>query len=191
VKCHNCGVEVGNWKLDPGAYSEIARRYTTTDDTLQDIGDDYGVTRERIRQILPVGVKQAKKLNQEARRRSDAFNAACQRAIDNNLVCVVCSSWILRRASGGVHTITCSPECAEAWLHLRTFDEFDKHRQQMARTYLANSEKYPRQQEWAKAMLGPNPPPRNRRWVRPGSARAEAIRKHRPELYAELVGAAS
>ena len=59
----------------------------------------------------------------------------------------------------------------------------------MARTFLANPEKYKKSLlEWATKMLGPNPPPPNRRYLMPGSKRSELIRKHRPAQYEMLTG---
>jgi hypothetical protein len=85
--------------------------------------------------------------------------------------------------------LECSPECARVYLILRTFDDHEGHRRQTARSYLASPEKYEASVlEWSKAMLSDNPPPPNRRFLIPGSARSEIIRKYRPEQYAALVG---
>lgn len=39
-------------RRDYARQSEMVRRYTETDDTLQNIADDYGISRERVRQII-------------------------------------------------------------------------------------------------------------------------------------------
>ena len=118
---------------------------------------------------------------------SERFLAACQRALDFDLHCRTCGGWVLRNTTT-FPPATCSTECFQAWKVLRNFDNHEKHRRQTARTYLASPEKYrPSVLEWSEAMLGPNPPPPNRRYLMPGSERSETIRKYRPKQYAALI----
>ena len=166
---------------------EIKRLYHSGEHTLQAIGDRYGLTRERIRQILPTGaatvVEKIRRDRKRTQKRTQKFLAACQRALAENRKCQVCKGWILRNTK-----VTCSHECAEAYLPLRHFDEHEEHRRETARTYLAKPEKYKKSlSEWAEKMLGPSPPPPNRRYLVPGSKRSELIRKYRPAEYEMLL----
>ena len=166
-----------------GRNQEIERLYYGGEHTLQAIGDHYGVTRERIRQILPKGAGTVVEKIRHDQRRTQKFLAACQRALNENRVCQICGGWILRG-----YAKTCSGECSKAYLVLRHFDEHETHRHEQARTYLAKPEKYKGPQvEWAKKMVGPNPPPPNRRYLQPGSKRSELIRKYRPAEYEMLL----
>ncbi len=176
-------------KVKVDDYGEIERLYSTEGLTLQEIGDRYGVTRERIRQILPRGASDAKRVRLRHQKRTKRFLASCQRALDDDLHCRTCGGWILRGVKRMVPPLECSTECARAFAVLRTFDDHEHHRRQTARTYLASPEKYKASVlEWSEAMLGPNPPPPNRRYLIPGSERAELIAKYRPEKYAALIG---
>ena len=190
--CPQCGyTETDNRvKVDPDSHDEIERLYSIEGLTLQEIGDRYGVTRERIRQILPRGASDAKRVRRHDRKRTNRFLAACQRALDMDLKCKTCGGWVLRTTTTGPWPpMNCSVECSRAYLVLRHLDDHEGHRREMARTLLGSPEKYEQSQlDWAEAMLGPNPPPPNRRYLVPGSKRARVIAKYRPEQYAALIG---
>ena len=187
--CLNCGHippddgRASNQKINPDHYPEIERLYLDQGLTLAEIGDRYGVTRERIRQILPPQIAKTRRARRQNRIRTKAFLSTCQRALDENLVCSICHGWILRKTGN----VTCSPECRKAADTLRTFDNHEHHRRQLARSILAHPDRHPALNlEWAEAMLEPDPPPPNRRYFRPGSKRSELIRKYRPEAYAAI-----
>lgn len=203
------------WTLDPDEVRSFAqpRRLVPVMDheriakrrlagaTLQEIADDYAVTRERIRQIvkeydptIPAQVKSERKRTHSLRLRADLdaqLREQMQEALDFDLKCVVCGAWVLRlnRGKTGMN-VTCSPEHAEAWPILRTFDETDEHRRHVARTILRNPEKHSESKvRWAQRMLSDNPPPPDRRFFHEGSQRAELIRKYRPEQFQAIVDA--
>jgi hypothetical protein len=149
------------------------------------VAEEYGVSRERIRQIVPQGLEKSRTAERSRTRLELRLAARAQRALAEDLRCDTCGSWILRRS-----TSTCSRECREALDILRTFDDPDEHRRSMAQTYLNNPDRYSDVNvEWAKRMLGPNPPEKNRTFLVPGSKRAELIKKYRPEAYAKLLSA--
>ena len=190
--CPNCGYTTPTrQKINPDHYPEIERLYIEDNLTLAEVGDRYGVTRERIRQILPsdaMAQHQRRRRDQEDQARTVRFLATCQRALDENLVCSTCHGWILRNTSGiSGRPQTCSPECREAADALRTFDNHEEHRLALARSILAHPDRHPALNlEWAEAMLGPDPPAPNRRYFKPGSKRSELIRKYRPKAYAAI-----
>lgn len=174
----------------------IAREYLDTDVTYREIGDRYDVHGEWIRQIvvehdpsIPRRRRQRQQREESARASAQAWKTLwnrCRLALAEDRRCKACGGWILRNKG----TVTCSHECAEAYLVLRIFDDPDHHRRARAKVYLAKPEKYSEVNlEWARRMLGSNPPPRNRTYLVPGSERAEIIKKYRPELYDELVSA--
>lgn len=149
------------------------------------VAEEYGVSRERIRQLVPPLLEKQRKASRDQTRRELKLAKRIRRALAENLRCKICDSWILRGS-----TVTCSPECQEASSILRSFDDPDEHRRNMAKSYLKNPDRYsPSIIEWSHQMLGPNPPERNRTFLVPGSRRAEVIKKYRPEAYAELMEA--
>ncbi len=189
--CPQCGYTKtdNRVKVPSSDYGEIERLYSIEGLTLQEIGDRYGVTRERIRQILPRGASNAQRVRRYNQKRTTRFLAACQRALDMDLKCKTCGGWILRMTTGSLPPMNCSADCSQAYLMLRHFDDHEGHRREMALTLLASPEKYKQSQlDWAEAILGPDPPPPNRRFLIPGSKRAQMIAKYRPEQYAALTG---
>lgn len=174
-------------KIDSEDHGEIERLYSEGELTMGEIGDRYGVTRERIRQILPLGAATANRTRRRKEALTERFLASCQRALNLDLHCRTCGGWILRGPNRMIPHLECSPECARAHDILHDFDDHEGHRRKTARAYLASPEKYKASVlEWSEAMLSDDPPPPNRRYLIPGSARAEAIRKYRPEQYAAL-----
>ena len=171
----------GSYIIPNSHLVELERLYVEEGLTLQQLGDRYGVTREAVRLRLPSGLSAIRLEKKAVRRTARAFLMRCHRALVDNRVCPVCGSWVLR---GGETTVTCSSECAEAWPILRSVDDPDSHRRQMARTFLAKPGAYkPSAVVWAKKMLEDNPPPRNRHYFTPGSKRSAIARKYRPELF--------
>jgi hypothetical protein len=174
-------------------YQVVADEYATTDISMEELGARYGTTRERIRQIIAKidpaipdrrkAQRQRAKAEQEANEVWTKFWKRCASALAENRRCKTCNGWIIQNKK-----LTCSTECFEAWLILRIFDDPDDHRRSMAKVILRSPDKYPEVKlNWARRMLGPNPPERNRVYLVPGSKRAEVIKKYRPEAYAELV----
>lgn len=168
----------------------IVERYLTTEASLEEIAAEYDVTRERIRQIVAdyePDAFQIKRANVGLNAIEREFERRCRYALENDLRCVVCDSWVLR----GPKRKTCSSECAEAWSILRTFPEItgNYQRRNQAKTILSNPEAHPPSKvEWAQKMLSDNPPPPNRRFFQAGSKRAETLRRFRPDIYAQIVG---
>lgn len=153
--------------------------------TYSAIAEEYDVTRERIRQIVPPGLAQKRKAGRDQARLESELAERILEALKDDRRCKTCDSWILRKS-----TTTCSTECAKAYTVLRSFDDPDYHRRCVAKGYLNNPESHPEVKlEWARQVLGPNPPKRNRVYLVPGSERAEVVKKYRPEAYAELVSA--
>lgn len=173
-------------------YLKIARRYIESDLTYQDIGDEYGVSRERIRQIIAEVAPNAfdqKRQHAEAEAKAKEaaeFIEACLDAMLYGRICAVCGSWVLRKRA----EVTCSEECSDAWAVLRTLPEIDggEHRKAVARAILRHPDQYDDDQiEHAIQVLEGKPPVR-RRYLHKGSKRAEVVRRWRPELYEELTG---
>ncbi len=174
-------------------YKRITAEYATTPVTFEEIGDRYGVTREAIRKIVKavdhdaankhrqaVSTARSKREDEKA---WDKLTEYCAQALAEDRHCAVCDGWVIRLTK-----TTCSPECTEIWNVLRTFDRNELHRKQVAR-YILKSESADRvAKDWANAVLSDSPPPRNRRYIRPGSKRSRIIATHRPEAYRELIG---
>lgn len=164
--------------------------YASGDVNLVQLANLYGVSRQAIdhhitsetraeREVVMMRIRAEK----GERRLWERLAARMRLALDNDRICVVCDCWNLR----GPKQVTCSSECAKAYLQLRSFDDYQNHRNHLAKTILNKPGAYkPAQIKWAKAMLSDDPPPPNRRFLIPGSKRAELIKKYRPEAYAEL-----
>jgi hypothetical protein len=121
--------ERSDYRFDRNA--QIAKR-VREGETLQAIGNDYGLTRERIRQIsLKKNGVTKMVLNRErnAKKAIDRINAeasvAMEIAIYNNLRCELCGAWNIRAGRSafkrdGVTTYDlCSTECSKRYLILR------------------------------------------------------------------------
>jgi hypothetical protein len=180
--------------IPPSEYSEIAHRYVTTNVTLQMLGDEYGLTRERIRQIIALVYPNAasrKRQLQAARdkqRRNQEELEKVRQAREDNQRCVICGDLMLTRRQWR----TCSPECSEAYMTIRYLPEIsgNRHAVHVATSIIRHSEKYKNTQiAWAKRVLtadGDVAP--NRRYLVPGSKSAETVRAYLPDLYEKLTG---
>lgn len=195
--------------------AHVVALYVNAELTMEEIGRRYGVTRERIRQVLAeqgvVGRKEHERRRRQIRRAQRAALVKktleqcltqMQRAIDENRRCVVCNAWVIREASSGysstphgggvARTIglkTCSPECSEWWRKGGRYlydDVYEQHRVTQAKSILRRPERYKDSQvEWAKRMLSDNAPPPNRRYVIPGSWLSGAADQRPPMMSQE------
>lgn len=167
-------------------FEQIANRFLDTELTLEAVGQEYGLTRERVRQIAamfdPDGSRRAAhksrvKRSQELRRDEEQWQELKNRAKAAQ-PCVVCGSWVLRSRQEGTRR-TCSHECGEAWPNLRFhFDPVirEKHRGTIARWCVANPDKVSSSQlNWSKKVLAGKPIQSNGRWTLPGSKTSQLI----------------
>lgn len=179
-------------KVPKADYQGIATAYATTPIKLREVALLYGVSREAIRLIvLSVDPDAAWKHHrvvatataQKAKQASwDKLTERCAEALAEDRHCVVCDAWVIRTTG----TITCSPDCTEIWKVLRSFDQSEEHRRHKARTTLRSDWADEVAKSWARLVLSDSPPPANRRFLVPGSKRAQIIAAHRPEAYKEL-----
>jgi hypothetical protein len=164
---------------DPARDVEILRLYRDKGLTLEQVGGRYGLTRERVRQIVARLDPQAK----ATRTRILAEHERDRRLAEAH-PCRVCGKPVLR----GRRAQTCSPKCAEDWRVVRYQLDPEHHRrfrQVQARSILRNPRKHPPGQlSWARAILTGNAAP-NRRFVVEGSRSAQVLERVAPELFAE------
>lgn len=171
---------------NPGRDREILRLYRDEGLTLREVGNRYGLSHERIRQIATAQDPGAK----ETRRRLKAAKRAEQRRreLDRRLAdaepCRICGKPVLR----GRNRLTCSPSCADSWRVVRyqLDPEFHKRfRRTQARWILRNPRKHaPGQVSWARSVLTRDKEP-NRRFLVPGSRTAQVLKRVAPDVFAE------
>lgn len=180
---------------DNERFEQIANRFLDTELTLAAVGREYGLTRERVRQIAamfdPDGSRRAAHKARVQRIRETKRAAAQWRELKRRAKaarpCAVCGSWVLRKAQ-----VTCSQECAEAWPTLRFHLDpvfRARHRARIARWYLAHPGKVTRSQlNWAKKVLAGEPMHQSQgRWTLPGS-RPQQLLEQLGLSFDELVG---
>lgn len=106
---------------------KIVKRYLEGRDSMEDIGTEYDITRERVRQILKkhgvLGADMIEKhaierLVAKASAKAERIANAKQNALDNDWRCPVCGGLNIRR---GMHhgVICCSTECSYLYPILR------------------------------------------------------------------------
>ena len=95
--------------------------------------------------------------------------ARMQRALEENLKCVVCDSWILKKTN----TRTCSSSCARDYRKAKwafSEDAYKRQRINNAKTILRRPKKYGQVRvAWAEKVLSGNDLGPNRRFTIPGS----------------------
>lgn len=104
--------------------SDMHDRYVYGTEALRAIGADYGITGERVRQVLAMLDPEAfQRRREEKRRRAEAERARlyAERVADNE-PCVVCGTF-----PDTPRQRTCSPWCAEAWESMAVRRLFDPH----------------------------------------------------------------
>jgi hypothetical protein len=152
----------------------IADRYVYSLDTLQSIATPYGISRERVRQIVEQFYtrEQAKKHRAAVRAMRDEAVDRYRRSIAPP--CKVCGEPSVRSLRAAKY-LTCSPRCARAWQAFAQADDEEasnRHRVYLARSILRHQEgKKPSQVAWAKRIVaavesGQPLPPRNRTLTR-------------------------
>lgn len=137
---------------------------------MQSMGDEWGITRGRVRQILAENGIHVRRMKREhnavmsVERLRARLLKAMQAALERP-PCVVCGAWIIRSFRD---VKTCSEECSDVYTQTRftiDADAHHRHRVQTAESILRYPEKHkPSRIDWANRMLGPNPPPPNRRY---------------------------
>lgn len=159
----------------------IARMYLEGDVTLEEIGLVYGVTRERIRQLLVLmGITKQTILTKRERylaeARDETYKYSLEKLLErcaNARVCITCYGWVLRSEKFK----TCSNECAELWRVARyqlNEEAHEKQRQRSAKWTVRN-ETDPRKLASAKRILAHAPP--NRRYIISGSLTNQAYQR--------------
>lgn len=159
----------------------------------QDVGDHFGCTREYVRQCLVKHHRhkrwmekrkawQEKERRAAERERNRSEREALEERRRTAPPCKVCGAKVMRQRQGEAGDyITCSPECAEAWVRIRYAIDEEAHRQHrliQARTYLRNPSAYnPSQVRWAKKMLSDSPPEPNRRYQVPDSTTTQILKE--------------
>jgi hypothetical protein len=99
--------------------------------TLEEVGDRYGITRERVREILVQHGRVSGRKRLQARAEERLFRQFAERA-RSAVPCAVCGSWVLRRTRTG-RKKTCSSECTRLWNEVRfSIDEEERERQRYA-----------------------------------------------------------
>lgn len=151
--------------------------------SFREIGERFGnISHQAVRQFLVTRpdlyweAKRRRRELEEAQREQELNTrllARMQRALDNNLVCVVCGCWILRNTSGGGNSRTCSKRCGADYSKAPwVFSEYAyaQHRLSVARTILRKPDEYePHRVTWARMVLVGDDPGPNRRYMVPGS----------------------
>lgn len=106
---------------------EIVKKYRSGKYTLEQLGAEYGVTRERIRQICKeAGYTGAEKMEKERTRKAEAKKRAADQKLVKAIVkakkkgwtCPVCGSLNVRRGMRDDYR-TCSSECSALYVILR------------------------------------------------------------------------
>lgn len=140
-------------------------------ESLATIAADFGISRQAVhKRILRVAtpaqrhrairVKERLRLERQ-RREVEAPTRAC----------VVCGKPVRRGR------VTCGGSCADARL-ARDRVAHQRHRISQATSILRRPEvKAPAEVRWARRMVGPEPPPPNRRFTQRGSRAAQAVRE--------------
>lgn len=146
---------------------------------MREIGERMGnISRQRIQRILVrypdlYDETKEKRLQLKEAQREQELNAQLlarmQRALDGNLVCVVCGCWILRNTTSGGSPRTCSSGCTADYQKARwafSGDGYMQTRLGNAKTFLHNPDKYgPSLIAWAQRTLSDNDPGPNRRYT--------------------------
>ncbi len=116
--------------------------------TLQEVSEEFGVTRERIRQIVTAQDPQAVKKSNALRRERRQEQRLRQREADlaTNPECAICWGPILRKLVGprGGKYPTCSPSCARLReiVQYHLWDDVKlTHQRSMAKWHLAHPDK--------------------------------------------------
>jgi len=115
------------------------------------IGHEIGLSYESVRRILLLRNVDTTKDNRkrqiqqkQEQRQIQQLLKQMQYALDNNLKCPVCNSWILRWRNGKPNT-TCSSRCAPLWAYIRYQQDsqyHDSHYLKCAMAIVQNPEKY-------------------------------------------------
>ena len=125
--------------------------------TLQQIGDEYGITRERVRQILTAGLgTNFVSVARKARERREAERSEKELAKRRKKArpCIVCGGPVLRHASGRYPTVTCSTECATEYRTNRYHYAPEIQEIAQARYIIAHPEGQPPSRvAWAKRVI--------------------------------------
>jgi Sigma-70, region 4 len=158
--------------------ADIVRRYVEDDETLQEIGDLHGLTRERVRQILEqAGVDVATLYRARMARATERRQAEERRNAPPPKTCPVCLGSHRRGAK------TCSPECAEVWEQVRfALDEPTRirHRRHNYESKMRRGKLSPGQEAHARAVLAGEVDPKNRGSLMQGwMAKAMELRARR------------
>jgi hypothetical protein len=164
----------------------IAERITGA--TLAEIAAEHGVTRQRVDHIVRryasaserAAIRRAVERRRSAAERERSVAEAaerareCAEAREDGRICPICGACVVGRGRR-----TCGGECAERWEVVRRVLDEDSHeawRRANARIVLRDPERHPRSVvEHARAVLSDDPPPPNRRFVRPGSRVAQVL----------------
>jgi hypothetical protein len=133
---------------------EIAKR-TLGDETLQAIASDYGITRERVRQIgfSVTGVSkralsEARTERKRTKRIFDQFSKAMEVALLNDLRCRVCGAHNIRagrsayNSGGNENYYCCSTECTVFYGLLRYRLERDEYNMYQATCIIKHQENH-------------------------------------------------
>lgn len=170
----------------------IASAYATGDVTLQELADKYGISRERVRQIvakqdptMPARVMDKRKQRRRASDTEDEVDAMIA-AAKHGAYCVMCGQLVTRRYNypgndRGGFALTCSPECAEDYPVVRDLIDEKRaraRREAHANTVLANPKGYSDSQvRWAKRWKRGTAEMRTKSWFLPGSERERIAEK--------------
>jgi len=108
--------------------AEMVVMYLTGQYSMQAIGDKYGISRERVRQILKLGGvlgadlidrRKSERLMKRISDKADRKAKAVADAKANDWRCPVCGGLNARRGLNRINTVTCSMECSELYKKLR------------------------------------------------------------------------
>lgn len=162
--------------MNPERDGQIVALLRSTDRTLEDIGTEFGMTRERVRQIgvcqIDMTARRARLVALHAAERAEARKVE---ALTVDEAWAVAESLLTCRLCGGKReesrSATCSSRCAKAWPKLRFIvdeDERRLHRLRCAQSVLNHSDRAwsraNHRPEWATGVLAGESEP-NRRWA--------------------------
>jgi len=136
---------------------EICYRILTGGETLDAVGQEYGVSRERIRQLVLEGTGRTKReINEETKRKKNSIlyskrtSIAMRVALDGNMRCVTCGGHNIRGGwsayvNDGVSKFqACSNDCAQDYLVLRHRLKRREYEMHQAVSILKHKSKFPK-----------------------------------------------